>query len=98
MHNGKRLEIVDEVRTVKQAVRHGYRVYKLMFIGVRGAPDRLFGRNGYAVLIEFKKPNDVPSLQQLRRHDELRRSFGFRVEWTDDYGEACKILDIPEEG
>jgi hypothetical protein len=95
MHTGKRLEIVDEVKTVKQAVKHGWRVYKLMFVGVRGAPDRLFGRDGRAVLIEFKREGEVPSIQQMRRHEELRRDFGFTVEWTDRYEEACEILEIP---
>lgn len=92
----RRLEIFDEVKTVKQAVKHGYRVYKLMFIGVRGAPDRLFGRDGISVLIEFKRPGEVPSLQQMRRHEELRRDFGFDVYWVDEYREACRILGIPE--
>lgn len=90
----KRLEIEDETKTVKQAIKHGYKVRKLMFIGVRGAPDRLFGRNRKSVLIEFKRPGEVPSAQQLKRHQELREDFGFRVEWTDNYEEACAILGI----
>lgn len=92
----KRLEIVDETKTVKQAVKHGYKVRKLMFIGVRGAPDRMFGRDGEAILIEFKRPGEEPGAQQLKRHEELRECFGFRVYWTDSYSEACRILDIPE--
>lgn len=91
-----RLEIEDETKAVKQAIKHGYKVYKLMFIGQRGAPDRLFGRDGDAVLIEFKRRGESPSLQQLRRHDELRRVFGFRVRWTDNLANACEILGIPE--
>jgi hypothetical protein len=91
-----RLEIVDEMKTVKQAIKYGYKVYKLMFVGQRGAPDRLFGRDGDCVLIEFKRPGEKPSSQQLRRRDELRRYFGFRVEWTDNYTDACNILGIPK--
>lgn len=94
----RRLEIEDETRAVKQAVKHGYKVRKLAFVGVRGAPDRLFGRRGRAVLIEFKRIGEVPSVQQLRRHQELREDFGFSVHWTDDYFEACRILEIPPEG
>lgn len=90
------LEIEAETKAVKQAVRYGYKSYKLMFIGQRGAPDRLFGRDGDCVLIEFKRPGESPSIQQLRRHDELRRMFGFRVAWTDSYAVACHILQIPE--
>lgn len=89
------LEIKAETDTVKQAVKHGWKTRKLMFIGVRGAPDRLFGRDGRSVLIEFKRDGETPSLQQLRRHDELRRDFGFVVVWTDSYEEACAILEIP---
>lgn len=96
MGSAVRLEIVDETKAVKQAIKHGYKVYKLMFVGQRGAPDRLFGRDGDSVLIEFKRPGEEPTLQQLRRHDELRRCFGFRVRWTDNYANACDILGIPE--
>lgn len=95
MRDCKKLEIVDEMKTVKQAIKHGYKVYKLSFIGVRGAPDRLFGRDGVSVLIEFKRDGEVPSIQQMRRHEELRRDFGFTVAWTDSYTEACSILGIP---
>lgn len=89
------LELKVETDTVKQAVRFGYKVRKLMFIGVRGAPDRLFGRGGHSTLIEFKRDGEVPTPQQMRRHEELRQDFGFRVEWTDSYAEACEILGIP---
>jgi L-alanine-DL-glutamate epimerase-like enolase superfamily enzyme len=91
-----KLESEDERRTVKQAVRHGYRVFKLNFIGQRGAPDRLFGRDGRSVLIEFKRRGESPTMQQLKRHDELRQVFGFQVQWTDNLTHACEILGIPE--
>jgi hypothetical protein len=90
------LEIKAETDTVKQAVKHGWKTRKLMFIGVRGAPDRLFGKEGRSVLIEFKRQDEVPTLQQMRRHEELRRQFGWEVYWTDSYAEACTILGIPE--
>lgn len=95
MREFRELEIKAETDTVKQAVRHGYKVRKVAFIGVRGAPDRMFGRHGRATLIEFKREGEVPSAQQLRRHQELRDDFGFRVEWTDSYAEACRMLGIP---
>ena len=89
------LELKVESDTVKQAIKHGWKVRKLMFVGVRGAPDRLFGKEGESVLIEFKRDGEVPGLQQLRRHVELRDVFGFNVHWTDSYAEACAILGIP---
>lgn len=90
------LEHVDEEATVEQAKKHGYRVFKFAFLGVRAAPDRVYGRNGDAVFIEHKRNGKEPTLQQLKRHDEMRRDFGFRVEWTDSYAGACAILGIPE--
>lgn len=89
------LEIKAETDTVKRAVQFGWKVRKLMFVGVRGAPDRLFGKEGRSVLIEFKRDGEVPNKQQLIRHQELREVFGFVVEWTDSFEEACRILGIP---
>jgi hypothetical protein len=76
-------------------VRSGPRPLKIIFRGLRGAPDRLFGRGGRCLLIEFKRLNETPTLQQLKRHNELRQVFGLEVAWTDRYEEACEILGIP---
>lgn len=91
----RRLETEDERKTVDQAIKHGWKVRKLMFIGVRGAPDRMFGKNGRCVLIEFKREDEVPRRQQMIRHEELRSAYGLEVHWTDSYEEACQILGIP---
>jgi len=78
----------------KEATEAGWRVFKLAFPGIRGAPDRMFGRGGRAVLIEFKAPGKRPTRQQIKRHDELRESCGFEVRWTDCLEDAREILGL----
>jgi hypothetical protein len=90
------LELQIELDTVKQAKRNGYTSYKLTFLGVRGAPDRVFGKAGHTTVIEFKRPGERPSEQQEVRAAELREQFGWEVGWTDSYSEACDMLGIPE--
>jgi len=67
-------------RAIRQeAIRAGWVVRKLAFPGTRGAPDRIFGKGGRAVLIEFKSAHGCSSVQQVRRFRELREVFGFEV-------------------
>lgn len=80
----------------REAVRAGWRTYKLSFTGTRGAPDRIFGRNRRAILIEFKAPGEEPTRQQLKRHEELVEDFGFEVYWADNLDDARLILDLVE--
>lgn len=69
----------------------------MSFIGVRGAPDRLFGRGGRAILIEFKAPGEEPTPQQARRQSELAEHFGLEVYWADNLNDAREILDLATE-
>lgn len=92
-----RPEETIELAVCKEAKRAGWAVFKLTFIGWRGAPDRLFGRDGQAVLIEFKAPGEEPTRQQAKRHDELRTQFGFDVRWTDSANGARRILGLREQ-
>ena len=87
-------EATIERPAVKLAKDQGWKVRKLSFIGTRGAPDRLFGRAGRAVLIEFKAPGEEPTIQQSRRHAELREAFGFEVHVCDSVDRAKEILDL----
>ena len=81
----------------KEAMRAGWRTYKLSFPGTRGAPDRIFGRNRRTVLIEFKRPRGEPTLQQMKRRSELIEDFGFEVYWADNLHDARQILDLWED-
>jgi hypothetical protein len=85
-----------EKATCKEAIRAGWRTFKLSFIGTRGAPDRIFGRGGRTVLIEFKAPGEEPTRQQSKRHRELVDDFGFEVYWADNLDDARLILDLVE--
>lgn len=89
------LEIIDETRTVRQAKLHGWLVRKLTFIGVRGAPDRIFGKDGRGVVIEFKRRGEIPGPQQMKRLREMEDAFGLEAYWTDNYETACGYLGIP---
>lgn len=88
-------EIVLEERVCNHAARYGYKNYKLAFPGTNGAPDRIFGRNGKSILIEFKREGEEPTKQQYKRHRELREDFGLTVYWTDNFETACAYLGIP---
>ena len=90
-------EAVIEKAAVDIAKAHGWKSWKLMFIGTRGAPDRIFGKKKRTVAIEFKAPGERPTTQQRRRHEELRSYFGWEVYWTDDLGKALALLDIDDE-
>lgn len=89
---GPEAEIERTIR--KEAKADGWKVRKLAFLDANGAPDRIFGKNKRAVLIEFKAPGEEPTRQQLARRDELRDYFGFEVYWTDNLRDARKILKL----
>ena len=86
-----------ETTICKEAKRAGWRTFKLSFLGVRGAPDRLFGKGGRAILIEFKAPGEEPTRQQSRRQEELAEVFGLEVYWVDNLDDAREILDLKQE-
>ena len=88
-------ELVLETSVVTHARRFGWKSFKFGFLGVRGGPDRIFGKSRRCVLIEFKQPGEVPTRQQEIRHAELRDVFGFEVCWTDSFAGACAILSLP---
>lgn len=65
---------------------------KLNLRGNRAWPDRLFFvPGGRPVLIEFKRPGDVPRPLQAHRHEQLRR-WGYDVISTDDRDAAILHL------
>lgn len=80
-----------------EAEDDGWKAWKLTFLSVNGAPDRIFGKSRRAVLIEFKRTGETPTKQQLRRHRELRDYFGLEVYWADTAQEARRILGLQEK-
>jgi hypothetical protein len=64
---------------------------KIAHAGRRGFPDRYFLRDGITILIEFKRPDEEPTTQQLKRHKEIREHGG-TVYVVDNLDEAMRIL------
>lgn len=90
-------EATIERQIVKEAKAAGWTVRKLAFLDCRGAPDRLFGRSGVCVLIEFKAPGYRPNLQQDRRAWELRLVFGLRVFIVDSLRLGRDLLGLDDK-
>ena len=79
---------------LKRRVRDvGGDVRKVMWIGRRGAPDRLVmlpGRS--AVYVELKAPGKTVTIAQTREHNRLR-AFGQQVEVIDSLAGVDLLLE-----
>jgi hypothetical protein len=63
-------EAIVEKFLTKHVTRHGGLIYKIAFIGRRGAPDRLvIWPNGEVDFIEVKRPSGVISPIQKKLHE-----------------------------
>ena len=86
------LEIEVESPVVTRAENAGYYVRKVQWVGIKGAPDRLFAREDRgAVYIEFKAPGESPRTRQKNEHKAMREA-GIEVHVCDDIEDALKIL------
>lgn len=77
------------------AEANGWHVRKLKWEGRRGAPDRLFVKDGRVVFIEFKKPTVNPeSLLSGNQSKEIRllKEHGAEVHVVASIGTAKNIL------
>ena len=84
-------EIDDIERPLFEYARmRGWLCEKVISLSRRGWPDRFFLRAGRIVLCELKAPGETPSVQQLKRHRELREK-GAEVVWFDNL-EAAKAF------
>jgi hypothetical protein len=83
------LEIPDVEQPARVfAERRGWLFEKVQSASRRGWPDRFLARAGEIRLVEFKKPGEEPSEQQLKRHRDLAAK-GIKV-WVYDNLEAFK--------
>ena len=73
------------------AETRGWMQCKIMKLSKRAWPDRLFIRRGRVIFIEFKRPGEEPTQQQLYRHNQIR-AHGVEVFWTDNLERAKEIL------
>lgn len=85
-------EIVDIEQPAREfAEKRGWLFEKVTSASRRGWPDRFCARAGRIMLLEFKKPGEEPTQQQIKRHDELR-AYGIEVHWVDNINDAKRLL------
>lgn len=85
-----------ETQACNEAVDGGWTTRKLQFIGVRGAPDRIFGRGGVTKVIEFKPLGERARRQQVRRIKELTEHFGWEIQVCDTIEKVRRFLNLED--
>lgn len=80
-----------EKPAIDYAYTRGWWHTKVGAITRNSQPDDLFVRDGRYLWIEFKKPGESPTTQQLKRHKDMRRH-GMDVRWTDSLEQAKEWL------
>lgn len=88
----KETEIEQEHRDIAKAA--GWLVFKIMAASPNGFPDRLYVKDGRKVLIEWKKPGEPMTAQQVIRHRELIAHGWDEVYCAFSIKDANKILGI----
>ena len=80
--------------TVAWARRHGIRATKLQGVGNRSQPDYIFWiKGGRPLLIEFKRPGEVPTPLQTHTLNEFFND-GYDVEVHDTNDSAIKAISL----
>lgn len=77
----------------KEAIANGWKVRKIMFVGHKGGPDRLFVKSGRIVFMEIKRPGGKPRPSQSSEIRELRDA-GAEVYVCDTMDRIRKCLGI----
>lgn len=75
------------------AMENGWFVEKIEKTSRGGFPDRFYAKNGWVILLEWKRPGGVVSKQQKLRHEQLRKA-GVEVYVVFSIEEANRILGI----
>ena len=91
LQNRAQLEADLERKHADVAKDNGWFVEKIMRTGRNGFPDRFYAKAGRVVLIEWKRPKGRITLQQRKRHDELRAA-GVEVRIVYSLAEAELVL------
>lgn len=93
-------EATIERTLADEAEDGGWLSYKLTFLDRKGAPDRIFGKDGETIVIEVKPPtarnrkNGGRSESQVRCHRELRLWFGWEVFTIYSLDEGRRLLGL----
>lgn len=80
-----------EKPAIDYAYKRGWWHTKVGALTRNSQPDDLFVRRGVYLWIEFKKPGEEPTAQQLKRHDDMRKH-GMDIRWTGDLKQAMEWL------
>lgn len=80
-----------EEPAIEYAKKRGWWHTKVGSLSRNAQPDDLFVRRGVYLWIEFKRPGKEPTVQQYKRHAEMRAQ-GMDVRWTSDLTEAKRWL------
>jgi hypothetical protein len=86
-------ESTVEKSVVGVAENDGWLSRKCQWIGRRGAPDRLFAKNGRFLFIEFKDRGEEPDIHQEREIKRMREA-GIEVHVVDNIRDGLKILGL----
>lgn len=86
-------EISVEGTVVGIAEAQGWFVRKIVWPGHKGAPDRVFIKDGRVVWIEFKDRGKPAHPLQARKHREMAAA-GASVYLCDNVKDAAKILGL----
>ena len=81
-----------ERQHVKEAKANGWLVRKAVFVGSKGAPDRMYIKNGRVVFLEWKAPKRGPTELQWSQIKELREA-GVVAEYVDSIEIAHAVLN-----
>lgn len=87
------IESPIEEWVASRAEKAGWYCRKMKWIGVDGAPDRFFAKDGRIVLIEFKTPGGKARKRQKEEHHELLAA-GVEVHVADNPLTALRILCV----
>ena len=85
------LEKSIERKGSNYAVKCGWIEFKVTSSTANGFPDRFYARDGVILLVEWKRPDEEPTVQQLKRHRELREH-GVTVHWVCDIEHAERLF------
>lgn len=79
---------------VRKAEAAGFFVRKVMWVGRKHAPDRLFSRKDRGeVWIEFKRPKGKARAGQALEHERMRKA-GMEVHLVDNVYDGLRILGL----
>lgn len=88
-----RIERQIEAAVTAEAIKQGWFVRKLSWVGRRAAPDRLMARNGRCLFVEFKAPGEKLRPDQVLEHMKMKKA-GMLVFVVDDIARGYDLLRI----